>query len=177
MKYISILAPLFLLCSCVSTNSLQKIDRPEDSNLEVWILDNLNREQIKDKGLTYLPGWFGAEEWLGSKYKVESLKQEDNTSYTLPATYVTYLFSGYPDLSDPWVCTKITIKDPEIHFYGLSTKSSKEEIDTKMKELSFEDKGNKDVPTYTKNSVSFSFGEDVISIYTAQATNKNNIVY
>ena len=177
MKYISILAPLFLLCSCVSTYNLPKIDRPEDSNLEVWILDNINGEQLKENGLTYLPGWFGAEEWLGSKYEVESLEQEDNTSYALPATYVTYLFSGYPDLSDPWVCTKITIKDPEIHFYGLGMKSSKEEIDTKMKELSFEDKGNKGVPTYTKNSVSFSFGEDVISIYTAQATNKNNIVY
>ena len=166
--------PLFLTISCLFSCGLTQnktLDNPEDSDLEVWITERLDSKKLKELGCTYLPGWFGAEEWLGSKYT--PIIEEESEMTVAPEVHVTYLFSGYPDLSDPWVCTRINITDPEVHVYGLSMASSKEEIDKRMNELAFE----KDGFAYTKNSVSFFFDDMHIAIYTAPATNKSNIVY
>ena len=166
--------PLFLTISCLFSCGLTQnktLDNPGDSDLEVWITERLDSEKLKKLGCTYLPGWFGAEEWLGSKYTPVTM--EESAMETAPEIHVTYHFSGYPDLSDPWVCTKISITDPEVRVYGLSMASSKEEVGKRMRELSFQQNGS----VYTKNSVSFYFADERISISTAPATNKNNIVY
>lgn len=170
-KYLILFPVIFALSSC-GKNGQSRLDRPEDTNLAVWITEPLDRNALTEKGCTSLPGWFGAEEWLDYRYEAKDGKA--------PEQSVTYLFQGYPDVSDAWVATRIQISDPEITVYGLTMASAQEDIIRRMGALGFartDDKTNPDYSAFEKNSCHFSFSDTGIYIATDSPTNKNHIVY
>ena len=167
--FISII-PL-LLSGC----SLDKfLKRPDDTNLEFWITESWSSEDFTNKGCTYLPGWFGAEEYLDSRYEpIKAIEENGYERLLVPEVHVTYLRAGYPDARDSWKVTHIEITDPTIIVYGLSMNSSKEEIKNRMKELKFKEN---EYGGYYKNNCTFSFSDEYIVI-NAPSTNNSHIVY
>ncbi len=157
-----------LLLSGCSVNKFLK--RPDDTNLEFWITESCSSEDFRNKGCTYLPGWFGAEEYLGSAYE---LIEDEEGHKEVPDIHVKYLRSGYPDAMDSWKITHIEITDPTIIVYGLSMNSSKDEVKNRMKELKFKENKN---GGFIKNNCTFSFSDEYIVI-NAPSTNNSHIVY
>lgn len=169
MKKIALFFPIIpLLLSGCSLNKFLK--RPDDTNLEFWITESWSSEDFKNKGCTYLPGWFGAEEYLGSAYE---LIEDEEGHKEVPDIHVKYLRSGYPDARDSWKVTHIEITDPTIVVYGLSMNSSKEEVKNRMKELKFKEN---DYGAFIKNNCTFTFSNEYIVI-NAPSTNRFHIVY
>lgn len=165
MKILAFL-PLFLLGGCSS--SQKYLEKPEDTNLSFWITEKVELSSFEE--CTFIPGGFGVDIYLDKRY--EPIIQEDN-QISVPLTHVTYHVTKYPDYSDKDSCvTHIEITDPSIYLYGLSMKSSEEEISSKMKELGFEENDK----TYTKNNCSFYFSSEEIRI-NAYVTNKNNLQF
>ncbi|MCR5078942.1 MAG: hypothetical protein K6B65_03360 [Bacilli bacterium] len=170
-KAVALLIPLFLLPSCGESRFL---DEPSETNLDFYLTEPFDEEKIKSRGATYLPGWFGASEFLDGRYTpiIETIGGFEQIA--APETKVTYLFCGYPDLSDAPRCVQIYINDPSVFVYGLSLNSAVEEVDGKMKELSFVEEGE---GVYVKNGCFFTFSSKEIVMRTPESTNKNNIVY
>jgi hypothetical protein len=161
-----------LLLSGCSLNKFLK--RPDDTNLEFWITESWSSEDFTNKGCTYLPGWFGAEEYLDSRYEpIKTIEENGYERLLVPEVHVTYLRAGYPDARDGWRITHIEITDPTIIVYGLSMNSSKEEIKNRMKELKFKEN---EYGGYYKNNCTFSFSDEYIVI-NAPSTNNSHIVY
>ena len=161
-----------LLLSGCSLNKFLK--RPDDTNLEFWITESCSSEDFRNKGCTYLPGWFGAEEYLDSRYEpIKTIEENGYERLSVPEVHVTYLRAGYPDARDGWRITHIEITDPTIIVYGLSMNSSKEEIKNRMKELKFKEN---EYGGYYKNNCTFSFSDEYIVI-NATSTNNSHIVY
>ena len=160
-----------LLSGCTYHKFLK---RPEDTNLEFWITESCNSEDFKNKGCTYLPGWFGAEEYLDARYEpIKSYDEDGYETLSAPDVHVTYLISGYPDTRNSWKVTRIEITDPTIIVYGLSMTSSKDEVKNRMKELKFKETDN---GSFYKNNCTFYFSNESIGI-SAASTNKTQIVY
>lgn len=158
--------PTLILPSCSSNKFLK---RPEDTNLLFWITERVSAEDFKGCGCTYLPGWFGAAEYLDRRY--EAIEEEGHSR--APDVHVTYLTSGYPDALDASAITRINITDPTITVYGLTMNSAPDVVESRMKELKF--KVNKN-GAYYKNNCTFYFSRECISI-NAPSTNKHHIVY
>ena len=59
----------FTLPSCGGNGNSKYLDRPEDTNLEFWITQKVEWKDFEEKGCTFLPGWFGADEYLDSRYQ------------------------------------------------------------------------------------------------------------
>ena len=166
---------LALLISSVFTlNACDKyyLDKPADTNLKFWITQRVTDDDFKD--CTYLPGWFGAAEYLDGRYEPVSISEDGYQRITKPEKYVTYLVTGYPDTLDDHAVTRIEITDPKITVYGLTLNSTTEEIKTRMSELSAE-KTEYD-REYTIEKAYFSFKTDCIRI-SVPVTNKQNIIY
>ena len=162
------------------TSTTTEATSDETSNLLVWIKDPLDREGMQEMGCTYLPGWFGAEEWLDYRYEAEEITSDERTQLIVPEKHVTYLFSGYPDMADPWVATKIAITDPDIFVYGLTMASTQQDISNKMTSMGFEkidDGTNIDYSCYGKDDCFFSYSSSGITIATGPATNNSHIIY
>ena len=164
----------FLLTSC--NNEPITLERPSDTNLEFWITQPINsRDDFKN--CTFLPGLFGGDMYLDSRYKVSF---DEHYNYTLPLKYVVYTVTSYPDLSsDDAAITNIKIKDPSIHFYNLSSASSKEEIKEVMEKEGFKIKEELSINNsinYYKNNTIFTFTDSYISI-SAHVSNKNGIQF
>ena len=162
-----------LLTSC--NNEPITLERPSDTNLEFWITQTINSSK-EFKNCTFLPGMFGGDMYLDSRYKVSF---DEYYNYTLPLNYVIYEVTHYPDYSShDSAITRIRIKDSSIHFYNLSSESSKEEIKEIMEKERF--KGGEDEIThmlrYSKNNTIFSFDGSYISI-NAYVSNKNGIQF
>ena len=161
-----------LLLSGCSLNKFLK--RPEDTNLEFWITESCSSEDFKNKGCTYLPGWFGAEEYLDSRYEpIKIIEENGYERLSVPEVHVTYLRAGYPDALDSWRITRIEITDPTIIVYGLNMNSSKEEVKNRMKELKFKEN---EYGGFYKNNCTFTFSNEHIVI-NAPSTNNSHIVY
>ena len=124
-KIILSLLPIILISGCNSNNGYKK---PKDTNLEFWITEKVSSKDMEDKGCTYLPGWFGAEEYLDSRY----VAVNKDGMLIAPDIHVTYLLTGYPDLMDDIAVTTIDITDPTITVYGLTINSSEREITNKL---------------------------------------------
>lgn len=162
----------FTLPSCGGNGNSKYLDRPEDTNLEFWITQKVERKDFEEKGCTFLPGWFGASEYLDSRYQAV---EEDGGMPRQPEVCVTYLMEGYPDTSDKQKSVvDIYISDPEIFVYGLTMKSSKEEIGKRMDELGAKKEENEGV--FTIKTACFSFSERCISI-SVPVSNKYHIIY
>jgi len=160
-----------LLSGCATDKYLQ---RPKDTNLLFWITQRCSGEDFKQAGCSFIPGWFGAEEYLDYRYELLEVgdKYSETHHYTIPPKHVTYVISGYPDALDGYAVTSIEITDPEITVYGLTMNSTNQEIENKMKQLQFVKKND----AYFKNNCTFNFSSDFISIK-APSTNKHHIIY
>ena len=173
-----LLIPFLATLSCASLTDLY-LEKPVDTNLEYWITERVSGQQLLDNGCTYLPGWFGAEEYLDSKYEPI---QEEGRMATAPDIHVTYLITGYPDTLDDRAITRISITDPTITVYGLTMNSSSEDIVNRMKQVggkkldSGEATDDNEHYSYLIGNCTFIFSK--VSIYiSAPVTNKYNVVY
>ena len=145
------------------------IEKPQETNLKHWITERITSKELEDEGCIYLPGWFGAEEFLDSGYSAI----EEEGMMKAPDIHVTYLLTGYPDLLDELAITQIDITDPSITIYGLSINSTKEEIDNTLKDIAIETDYE---DTYLIGLCSFTFNEEHIRI-SAPVTNNSGIVF
>lgn len=180
MKKMKPLCLILLLAtqSCTSIVNLY-LEKPTNTNLKYWITERVSSQDLLDNGCTYLPGWFGAEEYLDSKYEPI---QEEGRMATAPDIHVTYLITGYPDTLDDRAITRISITDPTIIVYGLTMDSSSEDIANRMKQVggkkldSGEATDDNEHYSYLIGNCTFVFSK--VSIYiSAPVTNKYNIVY
>ncbi len=165
------ISALFLMSvsSLSSCNQSKFLDKPNNTNLEFWITEKVEREQLKD--CTYLPGSFGASLYLDSRYDAIT-SNNANSINIAPDVHVTYLLSAYPDYSDGGLyVTSISITDPTINVYGLTMASRTEDIISTMTSIGFS-KGAEN--RYSKNNCVFTFRESEI-IIGAEVTNKKGI--
>lgn len=93
-------------------------------------LDFYLKQDVKDYDFSEFDeifGWFGAREFLGREYK----KTADGDGVNCkPKYYVSYLVTAYPDYADGGAyITSISITDPKVSVYGLSTISTFDEFD------------------------------------------------
>jgi len=163
--FCSILALSLFLFSCEDSSKFLK--KPKDTNLDFWITDHVSSSDFND--CTYLPGWFGASEYLDRRYKATD-------DFKAPTVHVTYLISGYPDVSDSLCVTRVEITDRIINVYGLTFENSETEICQKMVSLGFVVSTKEGSSSYYKNNVDFFFYSNRILI-SASSTNKNHIVF
>ena len=87
---------LIFLCFAFAINGCSNsinpyLERPIDTNLEFWITQKVTFDEFKDKGCTFLPGWFGADEYLDSRYQADI----STGIVRAPEIHVTYLVTGY----------------------------------------------------------------------------------
>ncbi len=164
---------LFVLCFTGCVVKPLSIQKPSDTNLEFWITQEVTLEDFEGYREKY--GWFGANEFYGTGY--EPTMSEDNEQID-PESCVTYLVTKYPDYSSPNAAvTRIYITDPNVTFYGLSLRSTAEEIKETMEGLGYEYGYQRADVWATKGNVTFLFhGEEYIRI-TAAVTNRENIIF
>ena len=178
-KFIIINLLLTLLLVACSSNKKDEdiyLDRPEDTNLEFWITQRVTFEDFENKGCTYLPGWFGADEYLDSRYVADT----SEGMAVAPEVHVTYLVTGYPDTLDDKAVTHIEITDPSIMVYGLTINSTDAEISNRMSEItnsfSYVTTVYERYLSYNIKNCSFSFMSEKIVI-DVPVTNNSGIVY
>ncbi len=120
--FILLLSALILFTSCSAS---RVTDKPEDSELDFWITENVGGVDFSE--YTENPGWFGAREYYGKGY---SLEDEE---------YVSYLITAYPDHSSGGsFVTVITVTDPDIAIVGkLNCASGLNSWDKELKDMGF----------------------------------------
>ncbi len=155
MPLSAVIFSLFSLSSCGESKFL---DKPNETNLEFWITEEASHDSFKN--CTFLPGLFGGDMYLDSRY--EGVIREGSLMVEAPEIHVVYTVTSYPDYSDGGsYVTGIDITDPNINVYGLTMKSSKDEISKTLSNLGFlNDKNN----CWRKNNCWFTFGGSGIYI-------------
>lgn len=149
------------------------LPRPEAYELAFWLGDPYEEDKLIEH--TYIPGWFGAKEYLDKHYA--PVYSEDGQAM-MPEIGVSYLFSGYPDVLDEVRLTRIKISDPSIQIYGLTLGSEEEEIDEVLAKEGYT-KGESEIPGRLFYSLGrFSFIHDGSSIIVSSSTsNIHGIIY
>lgn len=114
---------------CSTTSSVPSpaesdiLPRPE-TNLEFWIGENVDDADWSNFIEKY--GLFGGVEYYGSAY-VPTV--DENDQQVDPEQCVIYTVTAYPDYSDhTHHITLIYISDPSVEFYGISLRSTFEEV-------------------------------------------------
>ena len=133
-KRTRLIALMLLLCTAVlmfSSCTGEKVDKPEDTNLEYWIGDTLNTDES-----TLLGTFDVSEHYLDSKY--EPIIDAEG-GFSKPEHCVVYYYSNYPllDLGISKRISAIIITDPEVNVWGLTINSTKEEIRNALEENGF----------------------------------------
>ena len=157
MKKTKIIALLLLVCtvtlmftSCTS----DKIDKPEDTNLEYWLLDRPDK-----KDLTFIDG-IG---YLSQKYEPIV---SDNGSLSAPKEYVAYWFKNYPfhEIGIDRI-RSIVITDPNVYVWGLTINSTKEEIVETFSQMGFDIDGpgeTRCVGRYKNIEITIYYNEKIV---------------
>lgn len=154
-------------------------EKPE-TNLEFWICDNADDIDLSNCKARY--GMMGGQEYYGSAYTPTI---NENGEQTDPEECVIYTITSYPDYSDKTQrITRITITDPAVNVYGLTVKSTADEIETAMKKYGFKtvEAGaawNPDNPyglLYKKGKINLNFYDNRI-IIAACVSNKSGIEF
>lgn len=177
MKKVFIILVCLVFCTLLCSCQMRKFKKPDDTNLEFWIIEDVNDIDFSD--YVERPGWFGAREYYGKGYEGTKVEDESGIYYIDPEYCVRYVVSSYPDCSSKRKhITTITITDPNINFYGINLNSSLSEIDEAMKDKGFKEINNVNnkYVKYEKKNITFTFYEDEIVI-NASKTNKFGIVY
>ncbi|MBQ9117084.1 MAG: hypothetical protein IJY04_08665 [Clostridia bacterium] len=180
MKRINFIIWTVLLLSVFLTGCTRVVKKPADTDLELWITEDVT--DFDFSGFHYVPGWMGAEEYLGSKYAPEGTTEEG--MLILPEQCVTYIITSYPDYSSrSQHVTGIEITDPTVSFFGITMESSDEEIIAAMTKNGYKQNTEKYAGTpwsdclyFEDGNVSFMFRDDKISI-DAEITNKHGIMF
>ena len=133
-----LIALTFLLCSfalllssCGSSNDV-KIEKPENTNLEYWLLDSpYNKEWVE------LPNshWLDDRDYLAKGYDPIV---DDNGNLSKPEKYVMYTVGNYPlyDFGVKKIRT-ITITDPDVYVWGLTINSTRDEVISTIEQHGF----------------------------------------
>lgn len=154
-------------------------EKPE-TNLEFWICDNEDDIDLSNCKARY--GMMGGQEYYGSAYTPTI---NENGEQTDPEECVIYTITSYPDYSDKTQrITRITITDPAVNVYGLTVKSTADEIETAMKKYGFKtvEAGaawNPDNPyglLYKKGKINLNFYDNRIIIAVC-VSNKSGIEF
>ena len=123
---------MLFLCGCGKQD--KKIEKPQDTNLELWIL-----QDVKDFDFSSFTNQIydvGVRIYYGSKYKVEKNEQGQMID---PTECVKYSITAYPDYADGGsYVTNIVITDPTIVLFGLTINSTFEEFDAVFEEYGCE---------------------------------------
>jgi hypothetical protein len=160
---------LLSLASC--TKNIYFLSKPKDTNLEFWIQEDVGA--VDFSSYEEKVGYFGAVAYYGKGVAKGSANEET------PATYVLYVLTAYPDYADGGrFVTHITIKDPQIHFYGLSLSSSETDFEKEMGALGFalsKDETARSVAE--KDGVCFIFEQGVSYEISAAVGNRDHLVF
>ena len=99
-------------------------------DLEYFILHGLSDTTLSGDGFTEVGGMFGGSMFIPSRYEAETNEYGViNSTSDLPAAYVLYTVTGYPDVLDSkWCVTGIKITDPAVHVFGITTRATAEEF-------------------------------------------------
>ena len=124
-----LIALLLLLCTMAlifSSCARDKIDKPEDTNLEYWLLDRPNKKNWTNIASNY---------YLASGYEAIVDKSGDQRA---PEEAVLYYIDHYP-ISEIGLkrIDGIAITDPNVYVWGLTINSTKEEALEVLSELGF----------------------------------------
>ena len=132
-RILSLILLLFTLSLMfTSCGNYVKIEKPEDTNLEYWLLDKPNKKEW-----TELPNshWLDDKNYLDARYEAVI---DENGNLTSPEQYIIYMVGNYP-LYDAGVkrITNIRITDPSVYIWGLTINSSRDEVKSTMQKNGF----------------------------------------
>ena len=160
---------ILLLCTVTlmfSSCAEEKLDKPADTNLEYWLLDDPNTDEWTKSGDDFL-----STRYLAKGYE-PVLDKDGNT--TAPENRVVYYVENYPIKE---IGTKkilgIWITDPNVYVWGLTVNSTREEVVEIMEKMGFE---TRDQSPYTyvgrkdNYKVIFRFEYKIIEIHYDQFT-------
>ncbi|MBO4767219.1 MAG: hypothetical protein J5532_07970 [Lachnospiraceae bacterium] len=138
------------------------------------------RVELSDfAGHDEIPGWFGANEYLGKDYKAIPAAEEGGAA-SRPEVYVSYIVTSYPDYSDAEkAVTGIIITDPKVTVFGHTVATPAEEFDKTLQEKGFaiEHVGEGTRRKATKGDISVSYGDGVNIRIEAEVTNLAGIIF
>lgn len=152
-----LIALLLLLCTLtllLSSCGSKKIEKPEDTNLEYWLLEKLDTD-----GCTELNAYIGSKVkfYLAKGYNA-IVTEKGNLD--APESAVVYTIRKYPytDWGVLWRISSIGITDPNVYVWGLTINSTREEFINVMTSLGFEFKSE------NEKYISFSLNKTIISL-------------
>ena len=130
-----LLCTFALLLSSCGGNKDVKIEKPEDTNLEYWLLDSPNKREWTKLYEDILGGTY-----LANGYEAVLNESSHNLLYpkNAPEHAVVYSTENYP-IEEIGIkkITGIHITDPEIRVWGLTVNSTIEEFVEVMKKIGF----------------------------------------
>lgn len=160
-KAVVVLLGTLFLSSCSSTENIY-LPRPQDTNLKLWITQEVSEDDLKELEL-YEPG-FGVDKFV-----------HDNVYYEI---------SPYPDCSSNNSCvTSIESNSPSYYVYGITIESDLSYVYNKLTENGFQfiDNSNEQEyvtsVSYRNGNVNFSFTKNESIVLKATVTNNNNIIF
>ena len=163
---------LFLLCViCGVIIFANRTPHRPDTDLEFWICDNV--DDFDFSGYQPRFGLMGGREYYGTGYSPET---DENGQQTDPEHCVIYTVTAYPDYSSSQShITGITVTDPAVTVWGLTTESSHAEIDAVMQNNGYKRLTTGGI-TYRKGKITVRFAEGVITIR-AEVTNRSGLQF
>ena len=128
-KRTKLIALMLLLCTLTlifSSCTRDKIDKPEDTNLEYWLLDRPDK-----KNWTLI----SSDCYLAAGYEAVL---DENGEICAPEYAVIYYIDHYPISEIGFKrIDGIAITDPNVYVWGLTINSTKEEVVEVLSELGF----------------------------------------
>ncbi len=171
-KILIISTILIISVFCICFVSCQRcIDKPEDTNLELWLGERYTEDELKELGYELVSPGFGCDTYASSKYNIE---RDLDGNGSLNGEYVKYERSGYPDATSEYAITSITITDPEVNIFGLTINSSQEEVEKVLKKQKFKKK-DKDFTRKVYNIETRAWEEEVY--YVEHYYTKNKVTF
>ena len=160
-KRTKLIALMLLLCTLTlifSSCARDKIDKPEDTNLEYWLLDRPDK-----KNWTLI----SSDCYLAAGYEAVL---DENGELSAPKSAIVYTVEKYPykDWGILWRISSIKITDPNVYVWGLTINSTREEFVNVMTSLGFELKGeNEKTITYSldRNIITLCYGREIVIWY------------
>lgn len=136
-------AILILFCGC-STDEIPEIpERPEDTNLEFWLLDDVD-DYDWEGHYHYVLG--SAESFLESYWGTGYEPAIESNGVKVPPKHCVSYSTKYLHTANGArkVISAISITDPAVTVYGLTANSTFEEFDTVFQEMGYKIKIEKD---------------------------------
>ena len=159
-KLIALLLLLCMFTLVLSSCGEKKIEKPEDTNLEYWLLDFVDKEN-----LTLIIDLYAEEHYLAKGYEPII---DENGDLQPPEKCVMYYAMNYPllDLGIKAIST-IIITDPEVYVWGLTINSTKEEVQSVLENNGFvvSSSGDKIIANFGRYKIGVRIGKRIIVGY------------